>query len=415
MHVESARDDTPATAITSSFSAASLAMTDETTTTTINTAEEVLKEMLLCDSDFNHSEYISMRLVLKRKEAANDDEDDDDDHHHDDCSSTTSVNNKRSRPATVADDESNQRAVPDLLLNCRFRPFELAQIEPLEHDLRHHKRNKSSLLNVVERNVQCKQVYAPFDTFAYMSLHHHCLPAEISHNALALCRRRSSSCCSLDEGEEAAALVQLMPSSVSSHLVSTVFFDVFSVTQLEAMHRLTLNSLLELKRGENDNRSAVTPHRNELANDLMWHCFALYKFKFGRDQETRRGLFNYVLALLQRTPAGQQRVLQRLLPCLVEALVLNGLLGKYELDVIARKFAATGDSGTTMSLVAMQQQQQQPMSLKRLCRVNVKTSLVDYSPSGVRQLAMLPSELQHFLLYDSEFQCAMRRYKRVVG
>lgn len=49
-----------------------------------------------------------------------------------------------------------------------------------------------------------------------------------------------------------------------------------------------------------------------------------------------------------------------------------------------------------------------PMSLKNLCRIKIKESMIDYTLVNVEQLSILPSVLKSFMMFEDEIEAIIK-------
>lgn len=254
----------------------------------------------------------------------------------------------------------------------------------------------------------------------------------------------------------------LLPNCVSS-LLMPFFFDIFKMTELQSrFNKEQINLILNLKRsyGQKANQynldyEVLTSYYKE---NLVWNCFALYKYRFfdSYNPNYRMAFFNYYLSYVYiqihlesvvwhyqsfgsshaqcvRDHVKKAIDVGLLLAPLLNALIVNGLFKHSDylrfkrfytrqnfmrLSVDNNSWPSSSENNNNNKSVfdlerryfdnAMKSLESKcencfPLKLKHLCRIKVKESLKKFDISTVSRLN-LPTAVKSFLLYDDEIE-----------
>ena len=248
----------------------------------------------------------------------------------------------------------------------------------------------------------------------------------------------------------------LMPNCLSTFMMP-FFFDIFSMSDLNKMDKETLAMINQLKKSyitqANLDFQLMT---NYITENLVWNCIILYKFKFKDNFDNRMGYFNFYLTYLymsiylkkciqyidnELNPTSKSCMykleeLNSMLPYLLEAFILNGLIKQSDYVKIKKflhkkLFLSTNNDEHTnshelkndylnTSLRHLQSKLEInfsnsfnnknnsvcdvfPLKLKDLCRLKVKSCLNIYDSSQIEQLN-LPKGVKEYLNFDDELK-----------
>ncbi len=233
---------------------------------------------------------------------------------------------------------------------------------------------------------------------------------------------------------------RIMPISVSTFLMP-FFFDIFQPSLLNLFSRETVDILIKLKYSYRqqiflDNDSFLNSY---LLEDLLWNCFALFKYKFSFDY--KKGFLNYFFSIfcvlkhfeltLETNLCLEEYVylmrkkiekIKRFMPFFVEALILNGLLTKRELYFFLNlnfskliKFSMYSKFEIDYAYEAVQLFRPfvHKFSLYRLCdmcRIVIKINMKNFGVKTVQKLNC-SDKIKQFILFDNEFHKCYENYK----
>ena len=224
----------------------------------------------------------------------------------------------------------------------------------------------------------------------------------------------------------------LMPISVSTYCMP-FFLDIFKPSLLNLLTVKVVQILLELKSKYKpqiylDNENFLNSY---ILEDILWNCFAIFKFKFSVDY--KKGFLNYffsvfcVLKYFEVSIEGNQKSaeikyqirskiskIKQLIPCFIEALILNGLLIQKDLkfflnlnfiQLVKNSPNSRLEIEFSQEAVAILKQLSDKHSILRLsdlCRIKMKQVMKYFSMRTVHELN-LSDKLKQFILFDQEF------------
>lgn len=206
-----------------------------------------------------------------------------------------------------------------------------------------------------------------------------------------------------------------MPNCVSSFSMP-FFFDIFKPSELKHFTRNTIDIMTKLK-------TLYTPqlNLNELSivsfgvENLIWNCFALFKYKFSA--HFRHGFLNYLIStacLLEYFRTTNEKLyfkLNQMLPYFIEALILNGFLNSNDLKEIRLAFEDAKRQqplidisyfDASLSRLKQAIQVHEPMKLKYRCRIFIKQTIKNFNYIAIQSLKINDDD-KRFLLFQEEF------------
>lgn len=275
---------------------------------------------------------------------------------------------------------------------------------------------KSSLIKLIERN-RSNQICCPFDEIVYEQLFFE--TNDISNKEIELITRRRHKMKQLllDNlklfefmvyKEKNNSFDYLLPNCISTFLMQ-FFFDIFPPSELKMFSSNTLEIVLKLK-------SLFKPQIHldsnlkiaHILEDILWNCFALFKFKF--DKLYTVGFVNYFNSLFIILNAFKDDHyflslkldvgIRKLAPYFIQALILNGLFTLNDFKQFL-KFSET--SNESNSIVQSKITSNFPMNLRNLCRIKIKQTMREFNSIAVDSLKQDDS-IKRFLLFNSEFE-----------
>lgn len=293
--------------------------------------------------------------------------------------------------------------------------------------------DKETLFYLIERNLS-NFLLSPFDQFAYSRLTNTSLDSRMikvkvfdRYNSSKIKKLASLSCRYDLNDKQYLRCNPLMPSAISSSL-SPFFFDIFSIGDLEKLGSDTVQKILSLKRSHTPKKFLDKDQLTEnIAQNILWNCIALYKFRISSERTVRMGLFNYYLSyvyvishleLLSESIKDSSKIvkeinkLKLLLPKLMKALINNGLFKNPDFNRFKEFLSSHKRLELTQGIenayyknaikYVEAEQLSKPLSLSALCRVKVKSSLKTYDYETL-ELLDLPKPVKKFLMFEDEF------------
>lgn len=277
---------------------------------------------------------------------------------------------------------------------------------------------KTSLLKLIERN-RLNQICCPFDEIVYENLSFETsqLPVELIGPKRAKMRQDLLDSVRKFEFKqfelENESLDYLLPNCLSTFLMQ-FFIDIFPPSELKLLTPSILEILLKLK--SHFKPQVHLDSKLKMANlleDILWNCFALFKYKF--DASFKVGFMNYYQSLFSimnhyKEDAYFQKLnltsgVRKLAPYYIEALILNGLLDQADFKAYSKLILVENYEHLEAYKIieAKMKSLAQPMKLKFMCRIRIKQVMKEFNSVQLDSLN-ISNNLKNFILFNSEFE-----------
>lgn len=302
--------------------------------------------------------------------------------------------------------------------------------------------HRATLSYLIERNIS-NAIVSPFDQYAYSKLTKTSMDANLrkakSYDNYNSCKLKYLSNLVKQfklTDKEYLKRNQFLPSAVSSFL-APFLFDIFTVSDLERLGTTTVETILNLRRSFTPRKFLKKDYlMSEISQDILWNCIALYKFKLPSGSNLRMGLFNYYLsyiymlthlelvlkskdynASLLNEYSKKIADLEKLLPILLNALILNGLFKHSDLHNFKR-FIKNNHKTCQANIESAYYKNgikhlssvvstSFPLSLSSLCRIKIRNNLKQYDSMTINQLN-LSQHMKETLMFNKELKMTLR-------
>jgi hypothetical protein len=272
---------------------------------------------------------------------------------------------------------------------------------------------KSSLIKLIEQN-RLNQICCPFDEIVYEQFKN---VQNLKMKQILIDTVNKFELNDFKLGNN-NSIDYLLPNCIATFLMP-FFFDIFQPSDLKALSSSILEIVLKLKSNFkpeiNLNSSLKITY---ILEDIMWNCFALFRFKF--DKSFTVGFINYYISLFIIIKANEKDKyfqglkldigIRKLAPYFIESLIFNGLFNQHDLKIFSSFNNSLTNSDTKQIvneafLIAQNKFQANcPIKLKQMCRIVIKNTMNQYNVRNVMDILELNDACKNFILFNNEFE-----------